>query len=248
MHRPQSAEMMLEELKDIEIHSNQPTVIYHKSSKLAELFPDVNWRIASTTITLLLILSLAGLYIVNRNKKNPFLALNAPKGDTVSPRRTVSPQVAEAATGKTMKLNIVPQGDVYLNGELLATKVSGLDSFLVAESRHVLSIIHPELGRWEQRIDARRDSELYFEINLNQTVPLRIRAIDENNRSVRGEIFINGISADAFTPTTLDLPLGKVNLEFKSAGFKPFEKPLELTIEADRTRPVTINVERIKLE
>ena len=248
IHRPQSAEMMLDQLKEIEVQSIQPTVIYNKSTRFAELVPGLNWRSASITITALLILSLAGLYVLNRNKKNPFLALNAPLEAAQSQVSGPAPQVAMATRGEVLTLNIIPSGDVYLNGELLARNVAGVDSFTISKARHVLSIVHPELGRWEQRIDSRRNANLYYDINLNQTVPLRIKALDENNRSVRGEIFINGLSANAYTPTTLDLPIGKVNLEFKSSSFKPLEKPLEITIEADRTKPVTINVERLAQE
>ena len=248
IHRPQSAEMMIDQLKDIEIQSAPPTVVYNTSSRFANLVPGLNWRAASITITALLILSLAGLYVLNRNKKNPFLALNEPLETAQSQVAGPAPTVAEASQGEVLTLNIIPAGDVYLDGELIARNVIGIDSFNISKARYVLSIVHPALGRWEQRIDARHTSNLYFDINLNQTVPLRIKALDENNRSVRGEIFINGLSANAYTPTTLDLPIGRVNIEFKSSSFKPLDKPLELTIEADRTKPVTINVERLEEE
>ena len=248
MHRPQSAEMMTAELKDIEIQTVQPTVIYHSSSRLAALVPGLNWQTVFITITALLVLSLGGLYLVSKTQKNPFLALNAPGERATQQERRPSPQPAAAITRETLRLNVIPRGDVYLNGELLASNVEGLDSFTVSQARHTLSVTHPELGRWEQHIDARRNSDLYFEINLNQTIPLRIRAIDENNRSVRGELFVNGTSANAYTPTTIDIPIGQVFIDFKSSGFKPLEEPLELTIDADRTRPLTINVERIEQE
>ena len=80
--------------------------------------------------------------------------------------------------------------------------------------------------------------------SLDQAVPVRIRAVDKNNRSVRGEIFVNGESADAFTPTTLNIPKGSHTIEVKAQGFRSSTSPRKITVRQERTKPVTIEVER----
>ena len=75
-------------------------------------------------------------------------------------------------------------------------------------------------------------------------ISVRIRAIDTNNRSVRGEIFINGESVNAFTPTTLSIPPGSHMITVKALGFEFPMEPQKVTIREDRVRPITIEVER----
>lgn len=78
----------------------------------------------------------------------------------------------------------------------------------------------------------------------DQDVPVRIRAIDTNNRSIRGEIFINGESADAFTPTTLNIPSGSHIIQIKAQGSSFPKNPQKVMIRHDKTKRITIEVER----
>lgn len=77
-----------------------------------------------------------------------------------------------------------------------------------------------------------------------QLVPVRIRAVDKNNRSVRGEIFIDGESANAYTPTTLNMQTGSYTVEIKAQGFTHPASTQKITVRQDRTRPVTLEVVR----
>ena len=77
-----------------------------------------------------------------------------------------------------------------------------------------------------------------------QLVPVRIRAVDKNNRSVRGEIFVDGESANAYTPTTLNMPTGSYTVEVKAQGFTHPASTQKVTVREERTRPVTIEVVR----
>ena len=77
-----------------------------------------------------------------------------------------------------------------------------------------------------------------------QMIPVRIRAVDKNNRSVRGEIFVDGESVNAYTPTTLNMRTGSYTVEVKAQGFKHTASTQKITVRQERTRPVTLEIER----
>lgn len=180
--RFQSAESMIESLRDIEVQTIQPKIKYNKAHGFEAWIPRLMTLPSLITLGIFATLILTAIFLVFPQKQNPFTALGSQNSEVSATRapRTL-PQSAEAAPIRS---------------------------------------------------------------STDDSIPVRIRAVDKNNRSVRGEIFVNGESANAYTPTTLDMLPGAHTIEVKATGFRVPGDPKKITVREDRTRPVTIQVER----
>lgn len=77
-----------------------------------------------------------------------------------------------------------------------------------------------------------------------QVVPVRVRAIDENNRSIRAEIYVDGKPIGAFTPTTLNLTEGPHMVAVQTQDPNSSMISQKVSVRQDRTTAITIEVGR----
>ena len=76
----------------------------------------------------------------------------------------------------------------------------------------------------------------------NLLVPVRIRAIDTNNQSIRAEIYVDGEPIGAYTPTTLNLAEGPRTVAVLTQEPHASLVSQKVSVRHDKTKSITIEV------
>ncbi len=165
----------------------------------------------------------------NINSKNVDLVLSLPGHKSIRQQieladdRTTELFFDLLPENRPLILTVFPWGNVYLDGELVAERVSGTDTLLIAPENYTLSIEHPSFGVWEQTLERHAPSPLHFNVDFTARAAYRISAFDEERQAVAGEVYIDGHNTRRTTPITIELPLGEHTIEVRAEGFEPIE-------------------------
>ncbi|MEM8484464.1 MAG: PEGA domain-containing protein [Bacteroidota bacterium] len=141
-------------------------------------------------------------------------------------------------------LNVFPWGNVYLDGELVAERVSGTDTLFIAPENYTLSIEHPSFGVWEQALERGAAAPLSFDVDFTARAAFRIAAYDDNRQTLAGEVFINGHNTRQTTPVTIELPLGKHTIEVRAEGYEPIQITRLIERNSAEPEPIKLQLQR----
>ncbi len=138
-------------------------------------------------------------------------------------------------------LSVHPWGNIYLDGDLVAERVSGTDTLMISPTHKVLRVRHPSFGTWETSLNTDAGENLEFNVDFRERASLSISAFDEDKEAVEGNVFINGRDLNQVTPVTIELPLGNHVVEVRAAGFEPIKT--NTTIDPNRGQPQPLNLQ-----
>lgn len=141
-------------------------------------------------------------------------------------------------------LDVFPWGNVYLDQELVAERVSGIDTLLIAPQNYRLSIEHPSFGVWEQQLEKHAAAPLSFKVDFTSRAAFHLVAYDDNRQAVPGEVIINGHNTRQTTPITIELPLGKHTIEVRAEGYEPIEITRHVEQSSTTPEPVKLQLRR----
>ncbi len=138
-------------------------------------------------------------------------------------------------------LSVFPWGNIYLDGDLVAERISGTDTLMISPTHKVLRVRHPSFGTWETSLDKSAGESLNFTVDFRERASLSISAFDENKNAIEGSVFINGRDLNLVTPVTIELPLGNHLVEVRATGFEPIKT--NTTIDLNRGQPQPLNLQ-----
>ena len=245
VYRFQSATEMLDVLKDLRVNDVQPNVEYHSRPFARSFMTSLrNYRVLFSFFGMVLC-GVLMFFFLRSHMQNPYLAL-ADDALLISNSSQQPPPSVQVNQSALLILDINPYGNVYLDGVMLAKESIGRDTFEISKQPHVLSVIHPEFGKWEQQIDVTEKNLFSVLINFQERIPLKISARNEDDQSVRGEIFIDGISTNMYTPATLEIPVGMHTFEVQARNYRTLMPPPKINITRENSAPIKIMLERLE--
>jgi len=158
-------------------------------------------------------------------------------GRTVAMTHTLKPRDG------TIKLHIVPRGDIFLDDSLVVSRAEGLHTLMASPETHQLSIRHPAFGVWERAVVPRYDHVQFFVVDFTQAAAVDVTSFDENSVFVPAEIWVDGRPTGQFTPMTVQAPIGVRSLEVRAEGYQTSE-PVRVNIEAGSQQLIEFRVQR----
>ena len=103
---------------------------------------------------------------------------------------------------RRLVLTVHPWGNVYLDGALVAGRVTGTESFMIPSEQYTLSVVHPSYGSWRKTLDLNTEGPLEFTVDFRERASLSIWAYDDN-LPLKAEVIIDGHHTQKLTPLPL---------------------------------------------
>ena len=118
-----------------------------------------------------------------------------------------------------LSIQVRPWGSIYINGELQESTADIKHTFRLPVDQYDINVEHPTLGFWQKRIqiDDKKDKDVI--VNFTKQLKIQIKALDELNSSLDGNIFVDGKSTGQITPGVITLRTGVHKIEIKKEGY-----------------------------
>ena len=129
-------------------------------------------------------------------------------------------------------LNVLPQGDFYIDGALFQEAISGSKVFPLQVKETVLRVSHPELGTWERSILPEEGKRVELNLDFNQKYTVNVTCFDTNNQAVTAEILVNGDRTGFFTPRSISLRTGTHILSVAAEGYTLAQAETVVVVDA----------------
>ncbi|MFK7848662.1 MAG: PEGA domain-containing protein, partial [Rhodothermales bacterium] len=141
-------------------------------------------------------------------------------------------------------ISVFPWGNVYVDDQLMAERVSGTDTLMITRENASISVKHPSFGNWEKQLNQQGVGPLAFTIDFRERATLRISAFDEENQPIAGEVIIDGHNTNQVTPIAMELSFGTHNIEIRSSGFETFKFNTTIDAESGQPQPLKVQLKR----
>ncbi len=132
-----------------------------------------------------------------------------------------------------------PYGSLFVNGDKkLDGDVAAYEDRL-PPGRYTMRATNPALGTWEKQVVIRPgDKDLLILFNFEPEYTLTVVSPPVTN----AEIFVDGVSREAHTPSTIKLHPGNHTIEVRKEGYRLEGGPRSLTLEGDLKDPLAFTL------
>jgi len=116
----------------------------------------------------------------------------------------------------TMNMMVIPFGTITIDGKIHQIDASTRQTISLNIGKHTVQISHPVFGIWEETVEIVQSQQESLLINFNKLVTLTFTS----EPIIGCEIFIDNKSAEKYTPTQIQIRVGKHTIEVRKEGYE----------------------------
>ncbi|QXD13893.1 protein kinase [Rhodocaloribacter litoris] len=149
----------------------------------------------------------------------------APYRTTVAVEPAQTAEVAGALVPLTGTLRIHPKpwGDLYIGDRLVQRGVDYAYTLTLPAGAHPVRLAYFGGRVWESTVAIRPDAVTEVTVDFNREVPVSISAKDQEGRTIRGAIYVDGQPTGHTTPWGIRVGVGLHRIEVRAEGYTPVE-------------------------
>jgi len=118
-----------------------------------------------------------------------------------------------------LSIQVRPWGSIYINDLLQKSSADIKYVVRLPVEQYDIKVVHPTLGIWQKSVQVIEDESTEVIVNFTQEIGVQVKAIDEQNSPINGEIFIDGKNTGQLTPGNITLRIGIHKIVVKKSGY-----------------------------
>ncbi len=143
-----------------------------------------------------------------------------------------------------LSIQIRPWGSIYINGQLQKSSADIKYTVRLPVEHYDLKIEHPTLGVWQKRVEIMKDKESALMINFTKQIAIQVKAVDDQDNPLNGEIFVDGQSTGQVTPGAVSVRIGMHRIGVKKVGYVLDGGDREVLIDSGMDNILVFNLKK----
>lgn len=132
-----------------------------------------------------------------------------------------------------LSIQVRPWGSIYINNQLQKSTADVKYTVKLPVDQYDIKVEHPTLGSWQKAVHVNGDESTNVIVNFTQIIQIHIKAVDDQDNPLIGEIYVDGNKIGKDTPSDVSLRVGVHKIGVKKQGYYANDGEKDILLDSD---------------